>query len=81
VGRPRKFNREGVLQKALPVFYGFARATLPGSYAEVGFPGESWKVIANGRTELKRLLRANIASEKSKMNGDALCELNSECSW
>jgi AcrR family transcriptional regulator len=31
MGRPRKFNREGVLQKALPVFwkYGFARTTLP----------------------------------------------------
>jgi AcrR family transcriptional regulator len=31
MGRPRKFSREGVLQKALPVFwkYGFARATLP----------------------------------------------------
>jgi len=31
VGRPRKFSREGVLQKALPVFwkYGFVRTTLP----------------------------------------------------
>jgi len=31
MGRPRKFSREGVLQKALPVFwrYGFARTTLP----------------------------------------------------
>jgi AcrR family transcriptional regulator len=31
MGRPRKFTREGVLQKALPVFwkYGFARTTLP----------------------------------------------------
>jgi AcrR family transcriptional regulator len=31
MGRPRKFNREGVLAKALPVFwkYGFARTTLP----------------------------------------------------
>lgn len=30
MGRPRKFSREGVLQKALPVFwkYGFARASL-----------------------------------------------------
>src|SRR5258708_20752521 len=30
MGRPRKFSREGVLQKALPVFwkYGFARTTL-----------------------------------------------------
>ena len=31
MGRPRKFSREGVLQKALPLFwkYGFARTTLP----------------------------------------------------
>lgn len=31
MGRPRKFSREDVLQKALPVFwkYGFARTTLP----------------------------------------------------
>jgi AcrR family transcriptional regulator len=31
MGRPRKFSREGVLAKALPVFwkYGFARTTLP----------------------------------------------------
>ena len=31
MGRPRKFSRDGVLQKALPVFwkYGFARTTLP----------------------------------------------------
>src|SRR5258708_39158584 len=31
MGRPRKFSREGVLQKALPVFwkFGFARTTLP----------------------------------------------------
>jgi AcrR family transcriptional regulator len=31
MGRPRKFSREGVLQKALPAFwkYGFARTTLP----------------------------------------------------
>jgi TetR/AcrR family transcriptional regulator, copper-responsive repressor len=31
MGRPRKFSRENVLQKALPVFwkYGFARTTLP----------------------------------------------------
>jgi TetR/AcrR family transcriptional regulator, copper-responsive repressor len=31
MGRPRKFSREGVLKKALPVFwkYGFARTTLP----------------------------------------------------
>jgi TetR/AcrR family transcriptional regulator, copper-responsive repressor len=31
MGRPRKFSREGVLEKALPVFwkYGFARTSLP----------------------------------------------------
>src|ERR1700731_1157421 len=31
MGRPRKFSRDGVLQKALPVFwkYGFTRTTLP----------------------------------------------------
>lgn len=31
MGRPRKFSRESVLEKALPVFwkYGFARTTLP----------------------------------------------------
>jgi AcrR family transcriptional regulator len=31
MGRPRKFSRESVLQKAMPVFwkYGFARTTLP----------------------------------------------------
>jgi AcrR family transcriptional regulator len=31
MGRPRQFSRDGVLAKALPVFwkYGFARATLP----------------------------------------------------
>jgi AcrR family transcriptional regulator len=149
VGRPRKFSREGVLQKALPVFwkYGFARTTLPdleqatgvnksGLYAEFeskealflaclkhyldtrnggallmaeplgwrnierfleeapscaldqrgcfsvnsmreleGLPAEARKTITDGRTKLKRLLRANIASEKPKMSVDALCEL------
>lgn len=31
MGRPRKFSREGVLRKAMPVFwrYGFARTSLP----------------------------------------------------
>jgi TetR/AcrR family transcriptional regulator, copper-responsive repressor len=31
MGRPRKFSRDGVLQRALPVFwkYGFSRTTLP----------------------------------------------------
>jgi AcrR family transcriptional regulator len=38
MGRPRKFSREGVLQKALPVFwkYGFARTTLPDLEAATG---------------------------------------------
>jgi AcrR family transcriptional regulator len=149
MGRPRKFSREGVLQKALPVFwkYGFARATLPdlelatgvnksGLYSEfeskeelflaclryyldtrsggallaseplgwdniqkfleqapscaldqrgcfsvssmrelTGLPPEARKVIVDGRAKLKRLLRANIASENPKMDIDAVCEL------
>ena len=149
MGRPKKFSREGVLQKALPVFwkYGFARTTLPdleqatgvnksGLYAEFdskealflaclrhyldtrnggallkaeplgwgnierfleeapscaldqrgcfsvnsmreleGLPAEARKVIADGRAKLKRLLRANIASENPQMSVDALCEL------
>jgi AcrR family transcriptional regulator len=149
MGRPRKFSREGVLRKALPVFwkYGFARTTLPdleqatgvnksGLYAEFeskealflaclrhyhdthsggvllmaeplgwgniqrfleeapscaidqrgcfsvnsmreldGLPAEARKVIANGRAKLNRLLRANVAFEKPKMEVNSLCEL------
>src|SRR5882757_1890914 len=38
MGRPRKFSREGVLQKALPVFwkYGFAHTTLADLEAATG---------------------------------------------
>lgn len=38
MGRPRKFSREGVLEKALPLFwkYGFARTTLPELEAATG---------------------------------------------
>jgi TetR/AcrR family transcriptional regulator, copper-responsive repressor len=38
MGRPKKFSREGVLEKALPLFwrYGFARTTLPDLEAETG---------------------------------------------
>ena len=149
MGRPRKFSREGVLQKALPVFwkYGFARTTLPdleqatgvnksGLYAEFdskealflaclrhyletrsggellmaeplgwanierylaeapsfevdqhgcfcvnsmreldNLPPEARKVILDGRARTHRLLRANLASEKPKMDVNALCEL------
>ena len=149
MGRPRKFSREGVLQKALPVFwkYGFARTTLPdlelatgvnksGLYSEfeskeelflaclryyldtrsggaflsteplgwnniqkfleeapscaldqrgcfsvnsmrelTGLPPEARKVIVDGRAKLKRLLKANIASENPKMDVDVVCDL------
>jgi AcrR family transcriptional regulator len=149
MGRPRKFSREGVLERALPVFwkYGFARATLPdlelatgvnksGLYSEfeskealflaclryyldtrrggpllsaeplgwdnirrfleqapscalnqkgcfsvnsmrdlAALPPEARKVIADGRAKLKRLLKANIASENPKMDVDAICDL------
>jgi AcrR family transcriptional regulator len=149
MGRPRKFSREGVLQKALPVFwkYGFARTTLPdlelatgvnksGLYSEfeskedlflaclryyldtrnggellsveplgwdniqkfleeapscaldqsgcfsvnsmrelTGLPPEARKVIVEGRAKLKRLLKANIASENPRTDVDALCDL------
>ena len=149
MGRPRKFSREGVLQKALPVFwkYGFARTTLPdleqatgvnksGLYAEFdskealflaclrhyletssggellmaeplgwanierflaeapsfevdqhgcfcvnsmreldNLPPEARKLILDDRARLHRLLRANLASEKPKMDVNALCEL------
>src|ERR1700692_4589433 len=149
MGRPRKFSREGVLQKALPVFwkYGFARTTLPdleratgvnksGLYSEFaskeelflaclryyletrkggaflsteplgwdniqkfleeapscsldqrgcfsvnsmrelsGLPQEARKVIVDGRAKLKRLLKANIASENPKMDVDVVCDL------
>lgn len=149
MGRPRKFSREGVLQKALPVFwkYGFARTTLPdleqatgvnksGLYAEFenkealflaclrhyldtrsagalltaeplgwenierfleespsfeidqqgcfcvnslreldGLPDEARKVITDGLAKIGRLLRANVASEKPKMDVNSLCEL------
>jgi TetR/AcrR family transcriptional regulator, copper-responsive repressor len=149
MGRPRKFSREGVLQKALPVFwkYGFARTTLPelelatggnksGLYSEfkskeelfvaclkyyrdtrtggallsteplgwdniqrfleeapscaldqrgcfsvnsmrelTALPQEARKVIADGRAKLKRLLKANIASENPKIDVDDLCDL------
>jgi AcrR family transcriptional regulator len=149
MGRPRKFSREGVLQRALPIFwkYGFARATLPdlelatgvnksGLYSEfeskeefflaclkyyldtrrgsallsaeplgwdniqrfleqapscalnqkgcfsvssmrelAALPPEARKVIADGRAKLKRLLKANIASEDPKMDVDAICDL------
>jgi AcrR family transcriptional regulator len=149
MGRPRKFSREGVLQKALPVFwkYGFARTTLPdlelatgvnksGLYSEFeskealflaclryyldtrsggaflvaeplgwdniqkfleeapgcaldqrgcfsvnsmrelsGLPPEARKVIVGGRAKLKRLLKANIAAENSKMDVDVVCDL------
>jgi AcrR family transcriptional regulator len=38
MGRPRKFSREGVLEKALPVFwkFGFARTTMPDLEAATG---------------------------------------------
>jgi AcrR family transcriptional regulator len=149
MGRPRKFSREGVLERALPVFwkYGFARATLAdlelatgvnksGLYSEfeskeelflaclryyldtrgggallsaeplgwdniqrfleeapscalnqkgcfsvssmrelAALPPEARKVIADGRAKLKRLLKANIASEDPKMDVDAICDL------
>jgi len=149
MGRPRKFSREGVLQKALPVFwkYGFARTTLPdleratgvnksGLYSEfeskeelflaclryyldtrsggaflsteplgwdnvqkfleeapscaldqrgcfsvnsmrelTGLPPEARKAIVDGRAKLKRLLKANIASENPKMGVDVVCDL------
>jgi AcrR family transcriptional regulator len=149
MGRPRKFSREGVLERALPIFwkYGFARATLPdlelatgvnksGLYSEfeskeelflaclryyldtrrgsallsaeplgwdnirrfleeapscalnqkgcfsvnsmrelAALPPEARKVIADGRAKLKRLLKANIASEDPKMDVDAVCDL------
>jgi AcrR family transcriptional regulator len=149
MGRPRKFSREGVLQKALPVFwkYGFARTTLPdlelatgvnksGLYSEFeskealflaclryyldtrsggaflvaeplgwdniqkfleeapgcaldqrgcfsvnsmrelsGLPPEARKVIVDSRAKLKRLLKANIASENPKMDVDVVCDL------
>jgi AcrR family transcriptional regulator len=149
MGRPRKFSREGVLERALPIFwkYGFARATLPdlelatgvnksGLYSEfeskeelflaclryyldtrmgsallsaeplgwdniqrfleeapscalnqkgcfsvssmrelAALPPEARKVIADGRAKLKRLLKANIASEDPKMDVDAICDL------
>lgn len=149
MGRPRKFSRQGVLQKAMPVFwkYGFARTTLPdleqatgvnksGLYAEFEskealflaclrhyfdtssggallvadppgwgnierflleapscaldqrgcfavnsmreldcLPAEARKVIADGTAKLKRLLRANIAVEKPKMDAKSVCEL------
>jgi AcrR family transcriptional regulator len=149
MGRPRKFSREGVLQKALPVFwrYGFARTSLPdleqatgvnksGLYAEfqskealfvaclrhyldtraggallteepLGWenierfleeapscafdqrgcffvnsmreldclPAEARKVIADGTTKLKELLRANVAAENPKMDAKSACEM------
>ena len=149
MGRPRKFSREGVLQKALPVFwkYGFVRTTLPdlelatgvnksGLYAEFEskealfvaclrhyldtrtggalltaeprgwgnierflveapscafdqrgcffvnsmreldcLPAEAREVIADGNTQLKQLLHANVAVEKPKMDVKSLCEL------
>jgi len=149
MGRPRKFSREGVLEKALPVFwtYGFARTTLPdlehatsvnksGLYAEfeskealflacldhyfatrsggelltaepLGWgniqhfleqapscsrdqkgcfavssmrelaalpPAAREKILAN-RTELDRMLAANIAAEAPKMPVEAVTEL------
>src|ERR1700676_1279415 len=149
MGRPGKFSREGVLQKALPGFwkYGFTRTTLPdleqatgvnksGLYAEfeskealfvaclrhyldtraggalltaepLGWenverfleeapscafdqrdclfvnsmreldclPEEARKVIADGSVNLKRLLGANVAVEKPKIDVKSLCEL------
>src|ERR1700722_10751113 len=149
MGRPRKFSREDVLQKALPVFwkYGFTRTTLPdleqatgvnksGLYAEfeskealflaclrhylktsngvallmaepLGWgnverfleeapsctfdqrgcffvnsmreldclPEEARTVIADGSVNLKRLLAANVAVEKPKIDAKSLCEL------
>jgi TetR/AcrR family transcriptional regulator, copper-responsive repressor len=149
MGRPRKFSREGVLQKALPVFwkYGFARTTLPeleqatgvnksGLYAEFeskdalflaclrhyldtrnggallmaeplgwgnierfleeapscafdqrgcfsvnsmreldGLPAEAPRDDRRRHAKLNRLLRANVAFEKPKMDVNSLCEL------
>ena len=149
MGRPRKVSREGVLQKALPVFwkYGFACTTLPdleqatgvnksGLYAEFdskealflaclrhyvetrsggellmaeplgranierflaeapsfevdqqgcfcvnsmreldNLPPEARKAILDGRARLHQLLRANVESEKPKMDVNALCDL------
>ena len=40
-----------------------------------GLPAEARKVIADGRAKLNRLLRANIAFERPKMDVNSLCEL------
>jgi TetR/AcrR family transcriptional regulator, copper-responsive repressor len=149
MGRPRKFSHEGVLRKALPVFwkYGFARTSLldleqatgvnkSGLYAEfeskealfvaclryyldthpggtllmakpLGWgnierfleeapsctsdlrgcfsvnstreveclPAEARELIEDGNTKVRRLLQANIAAEKPKMDFRSLSEV------
>jgi hypothetical protein len=40
-----------------------------------GLPTEARKVIAAGLAKLNRLLRANVAFEKPKMDVNSLCEL------
>jgi TetR/AcrR family transcriptional regulator, copper-responsive repressor len=149
MGRPRKFSREEVLQKALPVFwkYGFARTALSdleqatgvnksGLYAEFeskealflaclryyldtlaggalltaeprgwgnierflveapscafdqrgcfsvnsmreldSLPEEAREMIADANAKLRRLLQANVAAEKPKMDVQSLGEL------
>jgi hypothetical protein len=36
-------------------------------------PAEARKIIVEGRAKLKRLLKANIASENPKMDVDVVC--------
>jgi len=54
MGRPRKFSREGVLQKALPVFwkYGFAHTTLADLEAATGVNKSGLYSEFEGKEEL-----------------------------
>jgi AcrR family transcriptional regulator len=40
-----------------------------------GLPPEARKIIVEGRAKLKRLVKANIASEHPKMDVDVVCDL------
>src|SRR6266446_5973795 len=65
MARPRNFSREGVLEKALPVFWkqGFADAILP---------PEAIEILGQSRVQLKQLIARNIEAEKPEANVDEL---------
>ena len=62
MARPRNFSREGVLEKALPVFWkhGFADTSLQELEKATG----AIEILGRSRVQLKQLIAKNIEAEK-----------------